>query len=72
MTDRYRSAAARDLMRAIRKSGGRIERCPRGRIVVTGPKGSATIQEPNGGELDRGRRNSSITKFIREKTGLEI
>ena len=71
MPERWRSNAARDLVKAVRKAGGFAERSGTGRIVVTGPTGSVTIQEPSG-ETRRDLRSSSAGKLIAEKTGLNL
>ena len=42
----YRSKAARDLVSAVRKAGGEVERASKGRLKITGPSGTVTIQEP--------------------------
>lgn len=67
----YRSKTARDLAKAIRRAGGEIERSGRGRLKVTGPTGTVTIQEP-ADEPRRDLQRSSAWKLIAERTGLEI
>jgi len=69
--ERYRSAAARGLVSAVRKAGGSVERRGVGRLVVTGPGGTVTIAEP-GGETRRDLRRSAAGKTIQEKTGLRL
>ncbi len=71
MPERYRSAAARDLVAAVRKAGGTVERRGRGQLVITGPDGRVTISEP-AGETRRDLRSSSAAKLIAEKTGLPL
>jgi hypothetical protein len=71
MPERYRSAAARDLVAAIRQAGGSVERRGTGRLRVTGPKGVVTIAEPSG-ESRRDLRRSSAVELIQEKTGLRL
>jgi hypothetical protein len=71
MAERYRSAAARDLVAAVRKAGGTIERRGVGRLVVTGPSGTVTIAEPSG-ETRRDLRRSAPGRLIEEKTGLTL
>jgi hypothetical protein len=71
MAERYRSAAARELVAAVRKAGGSVERRGVGRLVVTGPKGTVTINEPSG-ETRRDLRSSSAGKLIEERTGLDL
>jgi hypothetical protein len=71
MAERYRSSAARDLVAAVRRAGGTVERRGVGRLVVTGPDGTVTIAEPSG-ETRRDLRSSSAGKLIEEKTGLKL
>jgi hypothetical protein len=71
MPERWRSSAARDLAAAIREAGGTVERAGRGRLKVTGPRGTVTIQEP-AGESRRDLRRSSAARKITEATGLEL
>lgn len=67
----YRSSAARDLVAQVRAAGGDVERVTRGRLKITGPKGSVTIQEP-AAESRRDLRRSSAGKLIEERTGLVL
>ncbi len=71
MPERWRSSAARDLAAAVRAAGGSIERAGTGRIKVTGPDGTVTIQEPAGDSRRDLRRNSAARK-IAEATGLKL
>ena len=71
MPERWRSPAARELAAAIRKAGGTVERIGTGRIRVTGPSGSITIQEP-AGDTRRDLRRDSAARKITEATGLEL
>lgn len=71
MPERWRSPAARDLARAIRKAGGEVERMGVGKLKVTGPRGSVTIAEPSS-ETRRDLRSSSAARRIAEATGLEL
>jgi hypothetical protein len=69
--ERWRSSAARDLAAAIRKAGGIVERGGRGRLQVTGPKGTITIQEPAGDTRPDLQRDSAARK-ITAATGLQV
>lgn len=71
MADRWRSSAARDLAKAIRRAGGEVERVGVGRMRVTGPAGVVTIHEP-GAETRADLARSSAAKLIAEKTGLDL
>jgi hypothetical protein len=72
MPDRYRSAAARELVAAIRAAGGSVERVPPARLRVTGPRGAITIQEPAAGGTRRDLRSDSPAARISDATGLAI
>ena len=67
----WRSDAARRLAKAVKAAGGEIERTGVGRIKVTGPGGSVTIQEP-ADEARRDLRRSSAGKLIEQRTGLTL
>jgi hypothetical protein len=69
--DRYRSQAARDLAAAVKAAGGSVERAGKGRLVITGPNGSVTLQEPSG-ETRRDLRRSSAARLITARTGLTL
>ncbi|HCT78573.1 MAG TPA: hypothetical protein DGT23_18730 [Micromonosporaceae bacterium] len=71
MTERWRSAAARDLAKAVRAAGGTIERVGVGRIRVAGPNGSVTLHEP-GTETRRDLGRSKAAILIEEHTGLDL
>lgn len=71
MAERWRSAAARELVQAIRKADGHVQRRGTGRLVVTGPAGSVTIAEPSG-DTRRDQRSSSAVRLIEERTGLKL
>ena len=71
MPDRWRSPAARDLAAAVRKAGGTVERTGRGKLIITGPSGSITINEP-ASESRRDLRRSSAAAKITEATGLVL
>lgn len=71
MADRWRSAAARDLAKSVKKAGGEVERAGVGKMKITGPKGHVTIIEPLSDSKKDVARNSA-SRLILEKTGLEI
>jgi hypothetical protein len=71
MPERWRSSAARALVKAIRAAGGTAERVGRGRIRVTGPAGEITIQEP-AGDTRRDLRGDSAALKIAAATGLDL
>jgi hypothetical protein len=71
MAERWRSSAARDLVKSVRKAGGEVERAGVGKMKVTGPKGTVTIAEPTSDSRKDVARNSAA-KVILDKTGLEL
>jgi hypothetical protein len=71
MPERWRSAAARDLVKAVRKAGGTVERAGTGRLKITGPKGSVTVAEP-GSETRRDLRRNALGLLIAGRTGLDL
>jgi hypothetical protein len=71
MPERWRSNAARELVAAVRKAGGDVERVGVGRIRITGPEGTITIHEPSG-DTRRDLRRESAAGKITEATGLAL
>jgi hypothetical protein len=71
MAERWRSAAARDLVKKIQKAGGEVERAGVGKMKVSGPQGTVTIAEPLSDSSKDVARNSAA-RLILEKTGLKI
>jgi hypothetical protein len=71
MAERWRSAAARDLVKSINKAGGEVERAGAGKMKVTGPQGTVTINEPTSDSRKDVARNSAA-RLILEKTGLQL
>jgi len=67
----FRSQAARDLVRVVEAAGGEVKRTGTGRMKITGPAGSVTIQEP-GEETRRDLRRSSAGKLIEARCGLDL
>ena len=71
MPERWRSNAARQLVKAVRRAGGTVDRAGPGRIKVTGPRGEITLQEPSG-DTRRDLRKDSAAGKIAEATGLNL
>lgn len=71
MPERWRSGAARKLVKAVRDAGGTAERAARGRIRITGPRGEITIQEP-ASDTRRDLRSGSAARKISDATGLDL
>jgi hypothetical protein len=71
MPERWRSAAARALVKKIRDAGGQVERVGVGKLRVAGPAGAITINEPSG-ETRKDLTRSSAVKRIATETGLDL
>lgn len=71
MAERWRSQAARDLVRAVRAAGGTVERTGKGKLRISGPDGTATIAEP-AGETRRDLRRGAAHRVLTERTGLDF
>jgi hypothetical protein len=71
MAERWRSSAARDLVKSVKKAGGEVERAGVGKMKVIGPQGTVTIAEPTSDSSKDFSRNSAA-RLILEKTGLKI
>jgi hypothetical protein len=69
---RWRSKQAKEIVAAVRRAGGQVERTASGHLRVIGPAGSAIVASaPNAGRTGgRAVRNTLAT--IRSKTGLEV
>ena len=71
MPERWRSPAARQLVKAVRAAGGKVERAGVGKLKITAPGGTITIHEPSGETRRDLRRDSAVIK-ITEATGLKF
>jgi len=69
--ERWRSAAARRLVKTVRQAGGTVDRDHRGQLIISGPVGTVRIQEP-ADDSRRDLRRSSAEKLIVEGTGLKL
>jgi hypothetical protein len=69
---RWRSKQAKEIVAAVQRAGGQVERTASGHLRVIGPAGSAIVASaPNAGRTGgRAVRNTLAT--IRSKTGLEV
>jgi DNA invertase Pin-like site-specific DNA recombinase len=65
---RWRSNAAREFAATIRAAGGTVERAAPGRLMITGPGGSITIEEPSA----EFRGKMRVAKKIVAATHLEL
>jgi hypothetical protein len=69
---RWRSKQAKEIVAAVQRAGGQVERTASGHLKVIGPAGSAIVASaPNTGRAG-GRAVHNTLATIRSKTGLEV
>ena len=69
---RWRSKEAKEIVAAVQRVGGQVERTASGHLKVIGPAGSAVVASaPNAGRAG-GRAVHNTLATIRSKTGLEV
>jgi hypothetical protein len=69
---RWRSKEAKEIVAAVQRAGGQVERTASGHLRITGPAGSAIVASaPNSGRTG-GRAVHNTLATIRNKTGLEV
>ena len=69
---RWRSKEAKEIVAAVQRAGGQVERTASGHLKVIGPTGSAIVASaPNTGRAG-GRAVHNTLATIRSKTGLEV
>jgi len=69
---RWRSKEAKEIVAAVQRAGGQVERTASGHLKVIGPAGSAIVASaPNAGRTG-GRAVHNTLATIRSKTGLEV
>jgi hypothetical protein len=69
---RWRSKEAKQIVAAVQRAGGQVERTASGHLKVTGPTGSAVVASaPNTGRAG-GRAVHNTLATIRSKTGLQV
>jgi hypothetical protein len=69
---RWRSKEAKQIVAAVQRAGGQVERTASGHLKVTGPTGSAIVASaPNAGR-GGGRAVHNTPASIRSKTGLQV
>jgi hypothetical protein len=69
---RWRSKEAMEIVAAVQRAGGQVERTASGHLKVIGPAGSAIVASaPNTGRAG-GRAVHNTLATIRSKTGLEV
>jgi hypothetical protein len=69
---RWRSKEAKEVVAAVQRAGGQVERTASGHLKVIGPTGSAIVASaPNAGRAG-GRAVHNTLATIRSKTGLQV
>jgi hypothetical protein len=69
---RWRYKEAKEIIAAVQRVGGQVERTASGHLKVIGPAGSAIVASaPNSGRTG-GRAIYNTLATIRGKTGLEV
>src|SRR5512132_1255509 len=69
---RWRSKEAKEIVAAVQRAGGQVERTASGHLKVIGPAGSAIVASaPNSGRAG-GRAVHNTLATIRSKTGLAV
>jgi hypothetical protein len=69
---RWRSKEAKEIVAAVQRAGGQVERTASGHLKVIGPAGSAIVASaPNTGRAG-GRAVHNTLATIRTKTGLQV
>ena len=69
---RWRSKQAKEIVAAVQRAGGQVERTASGHLKVIGPAGSAIVASaPNTGRAG-GRAVHNTLATIRSKTGLAV
>jgi hypothetical protein len=70
--NRWRSKEAKEIVAAVRRAGGQVERTASGHLKVIGPAGAAIVASaPNTGRTG-GRAVHNTLATIRSKTGLPV
>ena len=69
---RWRSKEAKEIVAAVQRAGGQVERTASGHLKVIGPTGSAIVASaPNAGRAG-GRAVHNTLAMLRSKTGLQV
>jgi hypothetical protein len=63
---RWRSKEAKEIVAAVQRAGGQVERTASGHLKVTGPTGSAIVASATASRTSRrlAPRSSSSTEFV--------
>jgi hypothetical protein len=69
---RWRSKEAKELVAAVQRAGGRVERTASGHLKVTGPAGSAIVASAPSAGRTGGRAIHNTLATIKSKTGLDV
>jgi hypothetical protein len=69
---RWRSKEAKELVAAVQRAGGRVERTASGHLKVVGPAGSAVVASAPSAGRTGGRAIHNTLATIKSKTGLDL
>jgi hypothetical protein len=69
---RWRSKEAKEVVAAVQRAGGQVERAASGHLKVTGPAGSAVVASAPSAGRTGGRAVRNTLATIRSKTGLDV
>ena len=69
---RWRSKEAKEVVAAVQRAGGRVERTASGHSKVIGPAGSAVVASAPHAGRSGGRAVHNTLATIRSKTGLAV
>jgi hypothetical protein len=69
---RWRSKEAKEVVAAVQRAGGRVERTASGHLKVIGPAGSAVVALAPQAGRSGGRAVHNTLATIRSKTGLAV
>ena len=69
---RWRSKEAKEIIAAVQRAGGQVERTASGHLKVIGPGGCAIVASAPTAAAPGGRAVHNTLATIRRKTGLEV
>jgi hypothetical protein len=69
---RRRSKEAKEIVNAVQRAGGQVERTASGHLKITGPAGSAVVASAANAGGAGGRVVHNTLATIRSKTGLAV
>jgi hypothetical protein len=69
---RWRSKEAKEIVAAVQRAGGQVERTASGHLRVIGPTGTAIVASSPNASRTGGRALHNTLATIRSRTGLEV